>query len=64
MAIGAQEYTVTVRFRVVTKEDRRHIAEAAWAVVKEALGIHGPDWRSGELVEITPVDPPKRRLRG
>ena len=60
MAVGnastAHVYTVTIRFPVVTKRDRRQIAEAALVIVKESMNVHGSYWRSGELVEITQVE--------
>jgi hypothetical protein len=56
VSVGAQEYTVTLRFRVVTKQDRRKIAETAWDVIQRTVDIYSPEWRSGELMEIVRVE--------
>ena len=62
--VGVQKYTVTLKLHFVTKEDRRQIAEVAWAAIKDAIRFYGPDVRSGELVDITPDEPgPINRLR-
>lgn len=67
MAIGAQEYSVTIKLELVTKRDRRNIAELAWTIIQNAANDYGPDLRSGELMDITPVDnlpdPKASRLR-
>lgn len=59
--IGVQEYSVTIKLQVVTKEDRRHIAEMALAVIKDAVRSYGPDIRSGELVEIQLEEKPTEK---
>lgn len=59
--IGAREYTVMIKLQVVTKEDRRHIAEMALAVVNDAVRNYGPDIRAGELVEIQLEEKPAEK---
>ena len=54
---------LTVRFKVVTNYDRRRIAETAWNTVKESVLLYGPDWRSGELIEIIPVDGERENMQ-
>jgi hypothetical protein len=62
--VGFQKYTVTLKLHFVTKEDRRQIAEVAWAAINDAIRFYGPDVRSGEVVDITPDEPgPVSRLR-
>ncbi len=59
--IGVQDYSVTIELQVVTKEDRRHIAEMALAVIKDAVRSYGPDIRSGKLVEIQLEEKPTEK---
>lgn len=52
---------MTIELQVMTKEDRRHIAEMALAVIKDAVRSYGPDIRSGELVEIQLEEKPTEK---
>lgn len=52
---------MTIELQGMMKEDRRHIAEMALAVIKDAVRSYEPDIRSGELVEIQLEEKPPEK---